>query len=268
MRFFALLALLLAAPVVASAAAPAPVARGAPVRLAAHRALYRLTLADGRGQVIGASGTMGYEVTDACTGWKVRQRLDLTLTNTEGQTVRMVSDYATLEAKDGTRLEFQMKQTTDGAVSAETQGKATLDRPGGPGVAEFTLPRPMQKLLPAGTLFPMAHTAAVIRAAEAGQRFLTLPVFDGTDDAGAELSAIVATGTLPPERTAWPVLSALPSVRVEIAFFGVKADKMLPDYAVGMRYWTNGVADDLRMDFGDFVMHGKLVAFEPLPSRC
>jgi len=262
MRFFALLALLLAAPVVAPAAAPAP------VRLAAHRALYRLTLADGRGQVIGASGAMGYEVTDACTGWKVRQRLDLTLTNTEGQTVRMLSDYATLESKDGTRLDFRMKQTTDGAVSAETEGQATLDRPGGPGVAHFTLPRPMQKPLPAGTLFPMAHTAAVIRAAEAGQRFLTLPVFDGTDDAGAELSAIVATGTLPPERTPWPALSALPSARVEIAFFGVKADKMLPDYAVGMRYWTNGVADDLRMDFGDFVMHGKLVAFEPLPSRC
>ena len=266
MRFLTVLALLLAAPVVASAAAPAPAP--APVHLAAHRALYRLTLADGRGQVIGATGAMGYEVTDACTGWKVRQRLDMTLTNTEGQTVRMVSDYATLEAKDGTHLDFRMKQTTDGAVSAETEGQATLDRPGGPGVAHFTLPRPMQKALPAGTLFPMAHTAAVIRAAEAGKRFLTLPVFDGTDDAGAELSAIVATGDLPPEPTSWPALSALPSARVEIAFFGVKADKMLPDYAVGMRYWTNGVADDLRMDFGDFVMRGKLVAFEPLPSRC
>jgi len=25
-----------------------------------------------------------------------------------------------------------------------------------------------------------------------------------------------------------------------------------------MRYWDNGIADDLSMDFGDFVMNGKL----------
>ena len=36
-----------------------------------------------------------------------------------------------------------------------------------------------------------------------------------------------------------------------------------------MRYWENGVADDLRMDFGDFVMDGKLTQLKlPPPRRC
>ena len=47
-----------------------------PVPLAAHRALYKLSLASTRGgrEVTGASGTMGYEVSDVCDGWASRQR--------------------------------------------------------------------------------------------------------------------------------------------------------------------------------------------------
>ena len=35
-----------------------------------------------------------------------------------------------------------------------------------------------------------------------------------------------------------------------------------------MRYWENGVADDLRMDFGDFVMNAKMTNLAPQPRRC
>ncbi|MBN8909632.1 MAG: DUF1849 family protein, partial [Rhodospirillales bacterium] len=41
-----------------------------------------------------------------------------------------------------------------------------------------------------------------------------------------------------------------------------------PTYEVGMRYWENGVADNLQMDFGDFVMDGKMSELKPLPKRC
>jgi hypothetical protein len=34
----------------------------------------------------------------------------------------------------------------------------------------------------------------------------------------------------------------------------------VPTYQVGMRYWENGVADNLQMDFGDFVMDAGAVA--------
>ena len=58
MRLLAASFLLLAAPALAE-----------PVHLAAHQATYTLSLVNGRdGDVAGVSGTMAYEVTDACDG--------------------------------------------------------------------------------------------------------------------------------------------------------------------------------------------------------
>jgi hypothetical protein len=241
----------------------------APPVLAAHRALYTLALGNARNSdVIAAHGTMGYEVLDACDGWAVRQRLDMTVTNTDGQDIHMVSDYATWESKDGVKLRFHMKQTTDTAITAQTDGEAALVRPGGPGTARYTLPKPASIALPPGTLFPMAHTAAIIAAARAGKRFVALPLFDGTDDHGAEDTSIVIIDWKAPFQTDWPFLSDLPSTRVRLAFFDRKAGTMTPSYQVGMRYWQNGVADDMQMDFGDFSMNAKLTKLTPLPHKC
>ena len=274
MRRFAALAaslvLLIAVPTAAAPTIPAPpLPAEAAIHLAAHRALYKMTLDQAHsGDVVGATGTMGYEVIDACDGWAVRQRLDMTITNTDGQNIHMVSDYATWESKDGLRFRFHVRQTTDGAVTSQTDGDARLDRPGGPGVAHYTTPEVMTKKLPPGTLFPMAHTAAVIAAAEANRKHLNLPLFDGTDDTGAEDSSIVVIDWKKPQVSRWPTLAALPSTRVHIAFFGMDSDSMTPDYEVAMRYWDNGVADDLKMDFGDFVMDAKMTNFMLLPRKC
>src|SRR6478752_5780614 len=187
---------------------------------AAHRAFYTLTLSSSRGgEVIAARGTMGYEVIDACDGWAVRQRLSMTLTNTDGQDIQMVSDYATWEAKDGLKFRFHMKQTTDSAVTSQTDGDAKLDKSGGPGEAHYTVPEDTTKPLPPGTLFPMAHTSAIIAAAQSGKKFLALPLFAGTDDSGAEDSSVVVLDWKKPEANKYPFLAALPSTRVRLAFF-------------------------------------------------
>src|SRR5215471_10488200 len=117
----------------AAAAMPADAA-GLNTASAAHRAFYTLTLSNSRGgDVVAARGTMGYEVIDACDGWAVRQRLSMTLTNTDGQDIEMVSDYATWEAKDGLKFRLHRTQTTDSAVISQTDGDAKLERAGGPG---------------------------------------------------------------------------------------------------------------------------------------
>jgi hypothetical protein len=250
-------------------AAGLPVPAQALVPLAAHHALYKLTLhSDPDGNVVAASGTMGYQVIDACDAWAVRQRLDMTVTNTDGQNIHMISDYATWESKDGRRMRFHMRQITDGATTMQTDGNATLEGHGGPGVVHYTMPRVATVKLPAGTLFPMAHTAAIIAAARAGKKFIALPLFDGTDDNGAEDSAIAIADWKPPFPTRWPPLSALPSTRVQLAFFDRKPATMLPDYQAGMRYWENGVADNMTMDFGDFVMDAKMTEFALQPHNC
>ncbi|WP_428484324.1 cell envelope integrity EipB family protein [Rhodopila sp.] len=272
MRFpAALAALLLTANVVAqpAGAASAPVPPPASTGLLAHRALYTLTLGSAKGgDVIAAHGTMGYEVTDACDGWAVRQRLRMTITNADGQDIEMSSDYATWEAKSGLKFRYHVRQMTDEAVTSQTDGEASLQRTGGSGEAHYTSPHDSISTLPAGTLFPMMHTSAIIAAARDRKRFLALPLFDGTDENGVEDSFIVILNWNPPFATKWPVLSGLPSTRVHLSFFDHQPNTMTPSYEVGMRYWENGVADDMQMDFGDFVMNAKMSEFTPQPRHC
>ena len=254
---------------------PTPSQAAERVPPAAHRALYALSMESSRGgDITGARGTMAYEVTDACDGWATRQRLAMTITNRDGQDIETVSDYATWESKDGLEMRFRMRQTTDTAVTEQAEGDAKLDAPGGGGTIHYTLPEDTEMKMPKGTVFPMAHTEAILAAAEAGKKFLTLPIFDGTGDKGAQDSSIAIINWKAPGPAPYPSLADLSSGRVRIAFFDQKkpvdGDKPYgsPDYEVGMRYWANGVADELHMDFADFVMQGRLKEFVLQPPHC
>ena len=237
--------------------------------LAAHRAMYDLKLSNSHGgDVTSATGTMAYEVQDVCDGWATNQRLQMTITNRDGQDVQMLSDYTTWESKDGLKLRFRMKQTTDQSVTSDVAGDATLKGDGQAGTATFSSPTTDNKPLPAGTLFPMKHTEALLAAAKEGKKFLALPLFDGTTATGPQDSSIVIGAWTSVPQGKWPDLMKLASGKFHIAFFDRGPDKQQPDYEVSMRYWDNGVADDLVMDFGDFVMAGKLMEFKLLPKGC
>ncbi len=265
---------LAAALAVTLAAAPALAAD--PVPMLAHRAAYNLVMDSSKGgDVTAATGTMAYELTDACEGWATRQRLALTLTNRDGQDIESIADYATFESKDGLSMRFLMRQTTDTAVSEQVEGTASLASIGGTGTVHYTQPEDKTMPLPAGTVFPMGHTEAIIAAATAGKHFIALPVFDGTGARGVQDSSIAIINWGPGGAAPYPQLANLPAGRVRIAFFdrnkAPDARERVagsPDYEVGMKYWANGVSDDLQMDFTDFVMRGKLSEFTPLEPHC
>ena len=266
---------LFATAVLASLAAiPAQAAN--PVPMAAHRAAYDLSLESARSEdVAAAHGTMAYDVADACDGWATRQRLDLTITNRDGQDIHTVSDYTTWESKDGLSMRFRMKQMTNDTVSDQAEGEAHLDSRGGPGTIHYTAPEEKDLALPKGTLFPMTHTEAILDGATDGRKFLSLPIFDGTGTKGAQDSSVVVLGWNPPGAAPYPALAALPSGRVHIAFFdrgppdaAATKPEGSPDYEVGMKYWANGVADDLHMNFADFVVSGRLKMFELQAPHC
>ncbi len=249
------------------------------VDIAAHKAEYKLTMEKERGgDIAGGTGKMVYEVIDACDGWAVQQRLTMNLVNREGQNITMISDYTTFESKDGLSMRFKMHQTTDDAVTSEVAGDASLERKGGAGTVTYSSPEASTMKLPEGTLFPTAHTEAIIAAAEKGSKFIALPLFDGSSQGGAQDSSVAINSwpTQPNEPSiskfatdkALP-LATMPSGHVHIAFFDHDATTgQQPDYEVGMRYWANGIADGLSMDFGDFVMSGTLAALTVPKPGC
>jgi hypothetical protein len=211
---------------------------------------------------------MAYEMVDACDGWAVRQRLRLNVTNRDSQDIEMGSDYATFETKNGQSMRFTMRQTTEQAVSLETDGEASLTRPGGDGEARYTKPREAVKKLPTGTLFPNAHTEAILAAARAGKKIITVPLLDGTVASGAQDTSVAIFSWDAPQAHRYPELAALASTRVRIAFFDRESGAATPDYEISMRYWENGVADEMMMDFGDFVVRGTLAELVVLPKNC
>lgn len=241
--------------------------------LAGHRAAYRLTLDAARpaSDVQGAEGAMYYEANDQCDAWTVRQRFTLSVTGRSGANYEMASDYVTWEAKDGSRLRFRLRQTTDDQVSQAIAGEARRTAATRPGTIRYTEPAEDELALPSGTLFPMAHTAAALEAAAEGRRVFAAPVFDGTSSEGAQETNAAITARLAPgaaNGARWTPLAGLASFRMRIAFFEVGNSSGLPEYEVAMRYWTNGVADELKMDFGEFTVAGELTELEMLPGGC
>lgn len=259
-------------PVVAHAADAGPAAPGAEHMLA-HRAAYQLTLDKVRANsnVATANGVMLYEVGDACEGWTTRQRFTLTLNDRDGQEVETSSDYSTYETKDGRSIRFSLTQTSQGAVSQRVAGEATVGPDGG--TVQYTSPEQKEERLPPGTLLPTVHTIRVLAEARAGRRLLVAPLFDGTTADGAQDSTTAISPWLAPQPIErFPVLSPLGSARVRVAFFDRNAAQGggagAPNYEVGLRYFENGVAAELKMDFGEFAVNGQLMELAMLPGNC
>ena len=241
--------------------------------MVAHRAAYKLTLDRARdnSDIAEARGVMLYEVLDACDGWATRQRFSLVLTDRDGQEVDTGSDYSTFETKDGLRLRFSLTQTTQGAVTSRVAGEAEITPEGG--VVRYTDPEPKEEALPRGTMLPMMHTIQSLAAARRGERLLVTPLLDGTSAEGAQDSTTVISPWQGPQANArFPDLAALGSARMRVAFFDRNdtsgGGASAPDYEVGLRYWENGVADELKMDFGDFVVDGRMEELSLHPGGC
>jgi hypothetical protein len=281
MRFSALLAfalLLPATPGLAQGAKDAPAAAPlAPLTaraLASHRGVYSLTLDRARENagIVEVSGAMLYELIDACESWTTRQRFSMKLRNREGTELETGSDYATLESMDGRTLRFSLTQVTQGAVSSRVAGQAELG-PDGSGVARYSEPEAKELPTPPGTLLPNTHTIAALNAARAGQRLLVAPIFDGTSADGAQQTTTFLSPWQGPQPVPEaPSLAALGSSRMRIAFFEPDAEQAggasTPSYEVSLRYFENGVADDMIMDFGEFTVRAKLVRLEEAPGGC
>jgi hypothetical protein len=283
MRFSALLALALilpATPGLTQGAKDAPTAATAPLApltaraLASHRGVYSLTLDRARENagIVDVSGAMLFELIDACESWTTRQRFTMTLRNREGTELETGSDYATLESMDGRTLRFSLTQVTQGAVSSRVVGQAELG-PDGSGVARYSEPEVKELPIPPGTLLPNTHTIATLNAARAGQRLLVAPIFDGTTADGAQQTTTVMSPWQGPQPVPEaPSLSTLGSSRMRIAFFEPDGEQAggarTPSYEVSLRYFENGVADDMIMDFGDFTVRAKLMKLEDAPGGC
>jgi len=257
-----------------TAYAAAPVTSAAiATGLVAHRAVYDLELKDAseRSGISGMSGRMVYEFDgNYCTGFTTNFRF-VTQIDT-GDTVR-VSDQQTktFENLKDRRFTFDTKSFTDDQLDKEVNG-AAQDLAEGVKVA---LTQPASKELQLGaSRFPTEHMLDVIENAKAGKRLFEARVFDGSDDGDKALvtTTVVGKQVAPATDEAdagnagafskaafWPVT---------ISYFNenTKTDT-LPVYRMSFKLYENGITRDLTMDYGDFVLTGRLAKLELLDSK-
>ncbi|MDE8349505.1 MAG: DUF1849 family protein [Acidocella sp.] len=263
MKYLPLLALLTLTPGLASAADLASALTG-------QDATYSLTLAKVRTHdVTGATGAMRFSMVDGCSGWGTTQHMTLLIRNADGSLNKSVSDYMTWESKDGKTLTFVLRERdNDGKLVTDDAGTATRTGPDDSGQVVYATPSGRLMPLPPGTLFPMAHTETLLAGGADGKKTIAVPLFDGTSDSGAQNTFIAILGHHGPQPSPFPALAKLPSTDVDISFYDRRNSDQVPNFRSQMRYYDDGVATNILLDFGDFVMRGKLDKLTIPASTC
>lgn len=269
----AVFGVLVAAFSVLCAAVPT-VAQAAPAGaggLTPHRMLYRLSLASasaGSGMT-GADGAMVYRFAEGCDGWTVEKQTYLRLRYEGGAEVESTWTFVSWESKDGLRYRFRMRSARDGKTVEVLQGTAALDRPGGAGVARFLKPADTTIDLPAGTLFPTQHLRALIGAARDGESPFARVVFEGASlEEPEEINAVMGQLAARERRALADAagLDDVPAWRIRLAFFPLTSRAAVPAFEIDVHYRADGIAGDMRQDFGDFALDmtpGKIEILAP-----
>lgn len=248
------------------------------VPLIQHRAVYDLTLdrASDRSGINAINGRMVYEIRgSACEGYTVRFRY-VTQSDTRDASQLTDQQTTTYEDADGKSFSFATKSYIDENLDKELRGNATRDDKG----IKVVIDKPEHKDLQLATsLFPTQHLVDLIAKANRGDKFYETTIFDGSEDADKLMTTTVVVGKKEGAATSDPEVPALHDLAsqqfwpVDIAYFDEEneAGEDTPDYRISFKLYENGLTRDLEMDYGEFVIHGKLVdlaVFEPDKTVC
>lgn len=243
-------------------------------KIAPHKALYKIEMVEKRSgaQVLNISGEMYFEWKPVCGAWTTDHRFSLLYEYAETPPMRITSDFTTYERFSGDSFDFNSRRRRDGEVYEELRGHAAIKK-NDAGSADFNLPAGLRFDLPAGTLFPMAHTVSVVRAAEQGKKFLNATIFDGSDAEGpSEVNAFIgkkvdAMARITPSGAIAPSLINTPAWNVRLAFFPLKSTEADSDYEMDVVMHENGVISDMYVEYKDFSVTQRLVALERLTGE-
>lgn len=257
-------------PVMVAGLLAATTVDAAGMALQPHRAIYDLALkrAESSSGIEHLDGRLVVEFLPDCDGYGFSQRIVMRMTDSDGR--EAVNDFraATWESLSGTKFRFNVRTMIDGTVVEENSGRAQLDSPGGPGSVDFNNAELSDVTLPAGTVFPVAHTIAILKAAGAGGGELEVKLFDGSGEDG-RFDTFSWIG--PPDKNhvgadkKFEIIAGLSSWPVRMAYFPLGDQAGVPDFEIGFRLFANGVYGDIVLDYGDFALDGTLARLESLP---
>ncbi len=245
------------------------------VKLAPHRAMYDLRLAQTR-HSRGAEAVTGRILYDfsgnSCEGYALQFRQVSSLDNGGGRP--SVSDLRATTWEDGKAgsFRFNSQNSLDEKSVESVDGMAER----GTGGVAVNLTKPGQKKfqIDAGLVFPTEHMRLIIAAARAGKTVLELPVYDGSENGEKVFSTLSVIGRpIPPDQRVptdaakgQAALAALTRWPVTISYYEKEKDgkggEQQPIYSISFELYENGISRALLLDYNDFVLRGEMSSLE------
>jgi hypothetical protein len=254
---------------------------GASVNLAPHIAIYDLKLTSSRGKrsLESVRGRIVYDFSgSACDGYALNFRQVTELDSGEGKVALSDLRTATWEEGDGNSFRFQSQNFMDEQRISEVDGKADRAKED----VAIKLSKPEDKKFNAGkVVFPTEHMRLLIDAARAGKTLLEVAVYDGSESGEKIYQSLSVIGRrIPPDAKPEDAaagkdeLAGLARWPVTISYFDKAAKKsddepseQTPIYAITFEMYENGISRSLKLDYGDFVIDGKMSSLELKPAK-
>lgn len=253
----------------------APIHAGT-VGFASHRAVYDLALdhSEQAPNLSDLSGRIVMEFTGSqCDGYSMALRFLTEIYDPDGE--RRVTDARTVTFEDGDGAGFNFKNEVfvDKTLSEETRGSASRTNSGVS--VELTKPGEKNFVLDESVVFPTEQIERIIEAALRHQNFMQIDVYDGAEGGEAVYSTTAVIGPslnnsddIGDEIAAMEGgVSGLQHWRVAVSYFNQEtAGERTPIYVMSFILYENGVSRQLKIDYGDFAITGRLSGLEMLPA--
>ena len=242
-----------------------------PIRLAGHRAIYELSLAESSASrtVESARGRIVLDFGgDACKGYTMQTRQVTQLES--GESGSRTSDLrnTTFESADGRNFRFKTATLLNEAPSQSVDGTAEI----GTDAMKVRLKEPKRDQFQATNpvLFPSLHMRRLIEAGRAGETTLSVKVFDGSDDGRKVYDTLAVIG----HKTDAPLngerdkplreggMGTMARWPVTLSYYTPGDGERTPVYVLTFDLYDNGVSGALRLDYGNFAIVGDMTRLD------
>ena len=244
------------------------------VELVPHRAIYDLSLSssEASSNVADLRGRLVLDFAGSpCEGYTYKSRLVTQMTDQDGGTYMTDMRTSTWEDAEGQEFRFENKEFNGLQQSAVIAGSASRKDDEGRIAVNFKKPVEGSVEFDRHALFPTQHFITILEAAQKGKKIVQADVYDGTEEGNKLFSTTTFIGRPRTPASDKAVvdgisnadhLNTVTSWPVAISFFDTategQRDEGLPVYELSFRLFANGVSGDMTLNYGDFLIGGKL----------
>lgn len=252
-----------------------PAAAG--IELVPHRAIYdlRLRSAEASANVTDLTGRLVLDFQGSpCAGYTYKSRLVTQMTDQDGGT--FMTDMRTSTWEDGKGEEFRFENMEFSGVQQASVTSGSAKKAKGNKISvDFEQPQDGSVEFDRRAMFPTQHSLAILEAAQGGKPHVLADVYDGSEEGRKLYSTTTFIGSARQPGAGKDAvtgidnaahLNGLTSWPISISFYDAaapgKRDEGLPTYELAFRLFSNGVSGDLIINYGDFLIGGKLTRID------